>query len=130
MLRATLAAGEIIRLFTRNMDRQKLLNLIQKTELKLIVDETKGFRRCPRSSIWQSQRRIIRDEEVTMGRSSPLILGKILEALGLRGSRVILVSLGFDDIARLNVEVAVCGRQPIGNLIGGEGADVSDRSVE
>jgi hypothetical protein len=38
-LRAPLAAGEIIMLFTRNMDRKNLLNLIHKTEPKPVLDE-------------------------------------------------------------------------------------------
>jgi acetolactate synthase regulatory subunit len=65
---------------------------------------------------------------VTTARSSPLILAKVLEAFGLRGARVVSVSLDFEDIERLNVEVAVRGRRPIGILIG-EDADTSARPV-
>jgi acetolactate synthase regulatory subunit len=62
-------------------------------------------------------------------RSSPLILAKVLEAFGLRGARVVSVPLGFEDIERLNVEVAVRGRRPIRNLIE-EDADTPGRPVE
>jgi hypothetical protein len=66
---------------------------------------------------------------VRTARSSPLILAKVLEAFGVRGARLVSVSLGFEDIERLNVEVAVRGRRPIRNLIG-EDADTSGRPVE
>jgi SAM-dependent methyltransferase len=127
-LRATLAGGEIIRLLTRRMDRQKLLHLIQKTEPKLssmkrripalspLIDLA-----IPTSNHPEKEWRQLD----TLDWYSPRYQWKhsFSEVMGWYRS------LGFEDIERLNVRVAVRARRPMRDLIG-EDADISDRPVK
>jgi SAM-dependent methyltransferase len=127
-LRVTLAGGEIIRLFTRRMDRQKLLELIQKTEPKLSSMKMRipALSRLidlaiPTSNHPEKEWRQLD----TFDWYSPRYQWKhsFSEVKGWYRS------LGFEDIERLNVRVAVRGRRPMRDLIG-EDAEISGRPVE
>lgn len=126
-LRATLAGGEIIRLLTKRMDRQKLLSLIKKIEPKL-SSMKKGVPALSRLIDLAIPTSNHPDKEWrqldTFDWYSPRYQWKHSISEVLRWYR----SLGFEDIERLNVPVAVRGRRPTRDLTG-EDDDDSGRLV-